>query len=130
MGDLVLKKVAAVLQTVTRDSDVVCRQGGEEFVVVCPGSDLQSAAQGAERLRSKIESETLGYFEQFEHSVTVSVGVATRESLMRDEDVILKAADEALYRAKATGRNRVCCADDKPVEKISKIQDSLRSLFQ
>ncbi|WP_261342856.1 HDOD domain-containing protein [Symmachiella dynata] len=130
VGDLVLKKVAAVLQTVTRDSDVVCRQGGEEFVVVCPGSDLQSAAQGAERLRSKIESETLGYFEQFEHPITVSVGVATRESLMRDEDVILKAADEALYRAKETGRNRVCCANDKPVEKISKIQDSLRSLFQ
>ena len=129
VGDLVLKKVASILQSVTRDSDVVCRHGGEEFVVVCPGSDLQAATNGAERLRSKIESGTLGQFEQFEHAITVSVGVATRNSQMRDEDTLLKAADEELYRAKESGRNRVCSVSEQPLEKISKIQDTLRTFL-
>lgn len=129
VGDLVLKKVADILHSAARENEPVFRQGGEEFVVLCPASNLAEALRGAERIRGLVEKETHGAFEQFNHSVTVSIGVAVRSVEMCDEDAFLKEADEALYTAKESGRNRVCGAGDHPVEKISKIKGTLRALF-
>ncbi len=129
VGDEVLKKVATTLGAEARESDVLCRHGGEEFIVLCPDSDLAGAARGAERLRASVERETSGAFKQFDNSITVSLGVSTYRAGMQDEDQLIKLADDALYRAKQSGRNQVCCDGEQPAEMVSKIQDTLKSLF-
>ncbi|MFT7861135.1 MAG: GGDEF domain-containing protein, partial [Sulfurimonas sp.] len=86
----------------TREIDIVCRWGGEEFVVLLPTASLEQACAIAEKLRKNIEQhhiETVG-------NVTASFGVTEVSENMFLEDVIAKA-DEALYKAKSTGRNRV-----------------------
>jgi diguanylate cyclase (GGDEF)-like protein len=115
VGDVVLQKIAAVLRAASRRSDVVCRLAGEEFVVICPDTDLNGVASGGERLRKAVETsviEAVG----FGHAVTVSVGVAARTPSTKDPDALLKAADSALYEAKRNGRNRVCVATKTPGE--------------
>ena len=129
VGDVVLKKVAQILENNTRENDVVCRQGGEEFVVVCPGSDLSESQLAAERLCRSVEEQTLGAFEEFDHAVTVSIGVASRGAGIADEDAMIKAADELLYQAKQTGRNRVCCTSDQPADQISNMQQAIQSVM-
>ena len=94
-----------------RETDILCRYGGEEFIVLCPNTDLKGAVRGAERLRNMIDVQTRGAFEQFENSITVSIGVASYASEMRGKDQLIKAADDALYNAKDSGRNRVCSAN-------------------
>ena len=111
VGDLVLKEVAKTLQNAMRETDILCRYGGEEFIVLCPNTDLKGAVRGAERLRNMIDVQTRGAFEQFENSITVSIGVASYASEMCDKDQLIKAADVALYNAKDLGRNRVCSAN-------------------
>lgn len=113
VGDDCLRAVAAALKAVfTRPGDVVARYGGEEFGIVLPGTDQPGAILMAERARAAIEqaavthrsSETSGV-------VTVSIGVATSIAIpggtVRMPEGLLQAADGALYRAKANGRNRV-----------------------
>lgn len=96
-GDQVLKQVGQVLDQYARESDVIFRYGGEEFVVVLPGTGLNGAAAFAERMRSTIERLS---------PVTVSCGVA--EVLPQDNAAgMLARADAALYSAKAAGRNQV-----------------------
>ena len=111
-GDSVLRDTAAVLLNHLRESDVACRYGGEELIVVLPNCRLDMAVQKAERLRAAIEalSEPSGA------QVSASMGVAAIPSTsvaMRD---LVGAADAALYEAKAQGRNRVvAAARSKPV---------------
>jgi diguanylate cyclase (GGDEF)-like protein len=108
-GDEVLRMAARVLRKHSRRGDLLCRFGGEEFLLVCPGADLQAATKAAERLRSKIADEPIvraGY----QGRLTVSIGVAVRGPGMLGMDGLLKAADEALYAAKQAGRNRVVTA--------------------
>lgn len=112
VGDRVLEKVADVLRGCIRGTDVVCRYGGEEFVVVGADSDLDSSLKCAERLRHAVELEASAAFPQLERPVTVSIGVAIRNDVTRTPEMLLKAADEALYQAKQTGRNRVCSAQE------------------
>ena len=111
VGDLVLKEAARILKRTARKDEPVCRVGGEEFLVLCEQSTEKTAAVGAERLRGAIESGTVQSGE-FELRVTVSLGVAERTPEMHDPDDLLKAADEALYAAKHSGRNRVCRASE------------------
>ena len=111
LGDLVLKKTARILQRTARKDEPVCRMGGEEFLVLCEQSTEAMAAVGAERLRTAIESGVV-QCDDLDLRVTVSLGVAERTPEMRDPDHLLKAADEALYAAKHSGRNRVCRAGD------------------
>jgi diguanylate cyclase (GGDEF)-like protein len=111
VGDVVLQKTAAVLRAAARRNDVVCRLAGEEFVVICPDSDLNAAASCGERLRKAIETSCIDAAGSG-HAVTVSIGVATRTSRTVDPDALLKAADSALYEAKRSGRNRVCAASE------------------
>ena len=106
VGDMVLKALGAYLQGAVRQADLVCRYGGEEFVVLMSETDFKEARVSAERLRQGISEIAVDLPDQKLH-FTVSIGVARREKGM-DGDHLVKAADAALYRAKQAGKNRVC----------------------
>jgi diguanylate cyclase (GGDEF)-like protein len=110
VGDIVLRETARVLRRVTRRGDQVCRLGGEEFLVINVNSDLASAVSCAERLRSGVERHVIEC-PGFRGGVTISLGVAELGPEM-DVDLLLKVADQAVYEAKAAGRNRICTSDD------------------
>jgi diguanylate cyclase (GGDEF)-like protein len=99
-GDVMLRSVSHLLTSLARQGDTVARWGGEEFVAVLPETDLPGARRFAERLRRTIEAHPVE-----EMRTSASCGVAT---LLPDDTVesLLQAADQALYRAKANGRNR------------------------
>jgi diguanylate cyclase len=106
-GDAVLKTVADRIGKTVRETDVVSRYGGEEFAILLPGTDLEGAVVIAEKIRTRIEKQA------FPHSnlavgVTVSIGVAAgrAHNPVKPQD-LLAFADNALYRAKDAGRNRV-----------------------
>lgn len=106
-GDIVLREAAAILRESARREDSVCRIGGEEFLVICPNTDLKSAMQSAERLRANLSAKRIA-IGQAERTLTVSIGVATRESGTADMDALVSTADQALYAAKEAGRNQTC----------------------
>ena len=107
-GDLVLKALAASIQDALRASDTLGRLGGEEFAVLLPETGLEEAVAVAERIREFVESRPIEVPGQQVLHVTVSVGAASKPPGCEDCDSLLKQADEAMYRAKKTGRNRVC----------------------
>ena len=116
-GDRVLCEIARRMKANMRAIDVACRYGGEEFVVVMPGADLEAARMAAERLRDAVESAPFALGEgQGEIAITISAGVAQMRKGDTAEQVLIRA-DRALYEAKHTGRNRVCAAPvDEPVQ--------------
>jgi diguanylate cyclase (GGDEF)-like protein len=103
-GDLVLRQTTQAMQSTLRAGDIVGRFGGEEFVVLLPGTDLQQAIGAAERCRAAVERMKIPDAPYL--SVTASVGVAAFPDHAKDLDGLLKAADDAMYAAKAKGRNR------------------------
>ncbi|SFM75009.1 GGDEF domain-containing protein [Marinobacter zhejiangensis] len=113
-GDLMIKLVARTLVNECRKVDIVARWGGEEFLVVLPETDTREAFQIAERIRQSVASQDIEYGNQSIRS-TISIGVASIEGSESIERV-LQRADEALYRAKNLGRDKVCeHGDSKPV---------------
>jgi len=106
-GDIVLREAANSLRASARREDSVCRIGGEEFLVICPNTDLKSAKQSAERLRANLEARRIPIGE-IEQGITTSIGVAVRETGTVDIDALVSTADQALYLAKQAGRNQVC----------------------
>jgi two-component system cell cycle response regulator len=112
VGDEVLRGVSAMLQREARAVDVVARYGGEEFVVILPETAAEGAIALAERIRERIcNSPPVPGGEYGWLRVTVSIGVATvPSSHANSPEELIALADEALYRAKAGGRNRVCVA--------------------
>jgi diguanylate cyclase (GGDEF)-like protein len=111
-GDAVLRAVARACEEVLRDSDLLARWGGEEFLAVLPETDAASARAVAERLRAAVERLRVEPPGASALSVTVSAGVATwvppgPDADRPDGDALLREADVALYRAKSAGRNRV-----------------------
>ncbi len=100
-GDQVLRQLADLLNVASRNTDFVARYGGEEFVVVLPGAGAQRAFDVAERMRQSIQQATWPH-----RPVTASFGVATLQSDIHQAEQLLRGADEALYQAKASGRNR------------------------
>ena len=106
-GDVVLKKLAHVLQQQMRGGDLACRYGGEEFVLILPGCGLEVAAQRAEHLRELVNRTDWSTSECAIPALTSSFGVAVYPLHGDSPAGLLKAADEALRRAKAQGRNRV-----------------------
>lgn len=111
MGDDVLREVAARLLGVVRESDVIGRFGGDEFIVLCPDTDDQQAATIAERLREAVEEPMTWLPSGF--AVSASVGVVVREvspEKRPSTDELLDLADAEMYRAKNAGRNRVSVA--------------------
>jgi diguanylate cyclase (GGDEF)-like protein/PAS domain S-box-containing protein len=106
IGDQVLRSFADCVKENTRELDVVGRIGGEEFVILLPGSNHTSAQRTANRLQELI-ADNVTSTNVGEISITVSQGVAIYNNSMQDLNDLVQAADRALYRAKETGRNRV-----------------------
>jgi diguanylate cyclase (GGDEF)-like protein/PAS domain S-box-containing protein len=107
-GDAVLRQLGLVLTATFRQVDVVARVGGEEFAVLLPSSTLEGAAAVAERLRQLVQAQRVP-FDGSHVEFTVSAGVAACDGADLDLDVLMKRADQALYAAKAGGRNRIAC---------------------
>ncbi|MEN0037616.1 MAG: GGDEF domain-containing protein [Cellvibrio sp.] len=105
VGDLVLSNLSNTVQQHTRTQDLFARWGGEEFVLVCRNTDLESARTIADKLRELIANQTL----HKDIKITASFGVATLKTYENLEQ-LFKAADTALYEAKSSGRNRVATA--------------------
>jgi two-component system, cell cycle response regulator len=106
-GDEVLRMIAATLGASCRTEDIICRYGGEEFCVLLPNTAVLGAVDLAERLRTAVEKESLKFKAELVN-VTASFGVAELDP--NNAAVMLSSADQALYEAKQTGRNRVCTA--------------------
>lgn len=107
-GDACLREVAKVLIASARNDDLAVRYGGEEFAVLLPGASTQQAQRIAERLRKSVEELAITHADSEFGRVTISIGVATTvDSGASSIEDFVRAADEALYAAKAWGRNRV-----------------------
>lgn len=105
-GDLVLTRLGSLLQTQIRGEDVVCRLGGEEFVMILPDANCEIALQRAEAIRAAVTAQNLEYNAHFLGAITVSLGVAVYPLHGSNATEILEKADKALYLAKHNGRNR------------------------
>lgn len=106
-GDTVLIRVASVLNRIARSTDIVYRIGGEEFAMLLPDTDEEGAVQCAERLQTALRSEMFEPIGSAPFSVSASVGVATTVDCAPTAARVFRAADQALYRAKNAGRDRV-----------------------
>jgi len=105
-GDLVIRQVAAEMKAVVRSGDLAARIGGEEFAILLEDTDRKGAAEVAERLRDRVEKKQLRY-QGVLWPVTISIGVAVFPGDTGDTEKLINYADQALYRAKNSGRNRV-----------------------
>jgi two-component system, cell cycle response regulator len=109
-GDKVLQELAQRIKANTRSIDLCCRVGGEEFILILPGTDVVLAEKIAERLRRGVAGKPFGVGAQAAIQVTLSAGIATLAGVEDNVEKLLKRADKALYLAKREGRNRVMCA--------------------
>ena len=100
-GNKVLKEIGRIIQENLRDTDILCRYAGDEFVVVLPGTEKSGSAILADRIRKAIEQAL------FKKRVTVSIGIAQHKPAMIGRDLTVKA-DRALYQAKKEGKNSIC----------------------
>jgi diguanylate cyclase (GGDEF)-like protein len=105
-GDEVLKKLAALLNEQARAADVACRYGGEEFLLVLPNMPQDIARVRAEQWREAFVATTV-LFDTFQIQATLSIGIATYPDHGSSPEELIRSADQALYRAKSEGRNRV-----------------------
>ncbi len=127
-GDLVLQRLSAELRTAARDEDVVCRYGGEEFIILLPNLDIGQAAQAAERYRELVAAIQLPNL-----SITASFGVSSMSLGANSPQKMLDESDKALYCSKRNGRNCVTRWDKVPDDlevdesKISRTQDENES---
>jgi diguanylate cyclase (GGDEF)-like protein len=107
IGDLALQQIADILSGYfKRNSDIVARMGGEEFCILANDISPDDALKRFEELRILIESKPLEINEFESHTITVSMGISTKTQTSLDH--MLRKADEYLYKAKTTGRNRIC----------------------
>lgn len=105
-GDIVLKRLARELQHAVRSDDIVCRLGGDEFIIICPNTSLKGAVQLGEQTRKNIAALKVEAGDGYWHG-SVSIGVACTNSSISNVDGLIKAADESVYLAKKDGRNCV-----------------------
>lgn len=108
VGDTVLKELAKVLRSAVRESDFPARYGGEEFAVILPNASGRKAREIAERILYKVRNHHI-VTPKVTLNVTVSIGVATKTAEMAAPRELIERADQALYHAKRTGKNRVVC---------------------
>ena len=106
-GDEVLRQLAKQLRYAVRTDDVVCRLGGDEFLIICPGTSLDGAMHVAEAMRQEVAKMQVAVRGCGEWHGSISVGVAVRTAAMQISEDLIKAADEGVYLAKRNGRNRV-----------------------
>jgi diguanylate cyclase (GGDEF)-like protein len=110
-GDHLLSLVGKTLRDVLRTTDIKCRYGGDEFLIVLPDTPAAGARQVAESIRRELSNVVLAAADA-RVSVTVSLGIATSSADDRDAPALIARADRALYRAKQAGRNRACADVD------------------
>jgi diguanylate cyclase (GGDEF)-like protein len=115
-GDAVLRTVGQYVMSLTRGEDIFCRYGGEEFVLIMIDTTARAALERAESLRAGVQALAIEHDGQAIGPITLSIGVAMIPDNATDGQAALKAADEALYRAKQGGRNRVVVAEAAPKE--------------
>jgi diguanylate cyclase (GGDEF)-like protein len=101
-GDLVLAEIALLIEKTTRELDICCRYGGEEFSVILPQTGIKEAVHLAQRIRRRVEKKYKKV-----SNLTISVGVAACPSMGKSANVLIKKADKALYHSKRRGKNRV-----------------------
>ena len=106
-GDALLAAFGKLLGGHSRGEDIACRYGGEEFTLILPEAPAEAALQRAEAIRREVEAMRVRHMDRELPRVTVSIGVATFPADGDTPEVLMRAADEALYRAKHGGRNRV-----------------------
>jgi len=110
VGDEALKKVGETLQEMSRDSDVLARYGGDEFVILLPETNVENAINMAERIRLNVSKNAININENtITNSITMGISTAPQEGIKTSHD-LLKSADKALYEAKRAGKNRVAVA--------------------
>ena len=109
-GDMVLRAVGSVLEQACEGEDVACRPGGEEFTLIVPGRTQEDVVTKAEMLRQAVEAITVRYGEKALPRITISLGVAHYPVHGTMPQDLLRTSDDALYEAKAKGRNQVCVA--------------------
>ncbi|MBC7500142.1 MAG: sensor domain-containing diguanylate cyclase [Herminiimonas sp.] len=112
-GDLVLQKLAEIIAETAREIDIVARIGGEEFAVLLPSTGPHMAYELAERIRFNISSQCM-QIEGNDIGLTVSIGISTMDSAAQSFDALMKSADNAMYKAKQTGRNQSAFWTDLP----------------
>lgn len=112
VGDQILRHIGRLIKEAVRASDLVCRWGGEEFILIAPNTPLSQMAGVAEKLRSTV-ADNQG---NLNPAVTISIGVAATWGQSTDLNSLLNYADQALYRAKEGGRNRVEIAEIPEIE--------------
>ncbi|MFB6345158.1 MAG: GGDEF domain-containing protein, partial [bacterium] len=108
-GDRVLEKTGMIVQDELRDPDLACRYGGEEFCVLMPETDLESASEPANRIRGRLASVEFNTDSEKTFSVTCSIGLAEQPDQLESLEELYRKADEALYDAKLLGGN--CLVD-------------------
>jgi diguanylate cyclase (GGDEF)-like protein/putative nucleotidyltransferase with HDIG domain len=127
-GDHVLVNSAKILKKLVRDTDFVARYGGEEFFIILPNTELKGAYILAERIRSAFAGNVFRKG-SVSRTVTVSIGVSssTDGNILKDDDLI-ENADKALYKAKESGRNRVCTLGEKELDESLGISEDKRKV--
>jgi diguanylate cyclase (GGDEF)-like protein len=108
-GDAVLRETARVIKMAVRRNDTAARMGGEEFLVICPGADLEESLMIGNRIRQRVEENQVS-FGNFHCNVSISIGCAENLPGVQDIDHLLRLADGAVYASKSAGRNRVSAA--------------------
>jgi two-component system cell cycle response regulator len=120
VGDQVLRATTRAVQRVLRTSDTCTRIGGEEFLVICPGTRQEGGLNLAERIRAAIEMNEVQVPGLAPRKVTASLGVScSADPGIESIDALLKAADEGVYHAKRSGRNRAKLAPGQQGERKS-----------
>lgn len=115
-GDMVLRAVGAVMEQACDGDDVACRPGGEEFTLIVSGYSQEDVITKAELLRQSIEAVVVRYGDKALPRITISLGVAHYPAHGAMPQDLLRSSDDALYDAKAKGRNQVCIASDAAIE--------------
>jgi diguanylate cyclase (GGDEF)-like protein len=110
IGDRLLKSVANTMKSVTRSEDIVCRYGGEEFLIILPSASLQDTYRRALLINERVKDIVISVGNSKIKDITISLGVSAYPDQGEIGEGLIAAADMAMYRAKREGRNRVCLA--------------------
>ncbi len=113
VGDIVLRQTTATIRQAIRAQDVICRLGGDEFLVICPETSLEQAVVCAERVRRAVEAMQVRT-RMLALKGSVSIGAAARDADTADAEALIKRADQGVYLAKERGRNRIASAQARP----------------